>query len=270
MRRGQIGRLALVQIASPAAMAILAYPLALSVRGGHEGALLWGLAAAAGMAAVIAAILAAPLAPSCLAGCSTSRWYPSPRRWWDRESARGFLTVSGSMLTGGAAASLVLLTARARILHRQGFAVAGQFDAAWAISMNHVSLVLASLQTYCLPVLARTPDRAERSAHLTRMLTAAALAAAAVVCALAVLKPVVLAVFYSDALSGSLALSALDAGGGLSESLELGALDSDAGVGRYARVPGGGSERVRGFRGGRGGRGPRSGERPKERPSLLC
>ena len=77
--------------------------------------------------------------------------------------------------------------------------MAGQFDAAWAISMNHVSLVLASLQTYCLPVLARTSDRAGRSAHLTRMLTAAALAGAAAVCALAVLKPVVLAVFYSNA-----------------------------------------------------------------------
>ncbi len=65
--------------------------------------------------------------------------------------------------------------------------------------MNHVSLVLASLQAYCLPALARTSDRAERSAHLTRMLTAAALAAAAVVCVLALLKPVVLALFYSDA-----------------------------------------------------------------------
>jgi PST family polysaccharide transporter len=103
------------------------------------------------------------------------------------------------MLAGGAVASLVLLSARARILHQQGFAVAGQFDAAWAISMNHVSLVLGSLQTYCLPVLARTSDRAERGAHLTRMLTAAALAAAALVCALAVLKPVVLTLFYSDA-----------------------------------------------------------------------
>jgi len=107
--------------------------------------------------------------------------------------------MSGAMLAGGSAAALVLLAARARILHQQGFAVAGQFDAAWAISMNHVSLVLASLQTFCLPLLAGTPDRAERNAQLTRMLTAAALAAAVVVCVLALLKPVVLALFYSDA-----------------------------------------------------------------------
>jgi PST family polysaccharide transporter len=197
--RGEIGRLALVQTVSPAAMALLAYPVAKMVRGGLESALVWWLAASAGGAAALAAILAVPLAPILFGRLRSSRWYPAPRRWWDREAARGFLTISGSMLAGSAVASLVLLAARARILHQQGFAMAGQFDAAWAISMNHVSLVLASLQAYCLPALARTRDRAERSAHLTRMLTAAALAAAAIVCVLAVLKPVVLALFYSNA-----------------------------------------------------------------------
>ncbi|MGH9647024.1 MAG: hypothetical protein ACRD4E_09435, partial [Bryobacteraceae bacterium] len=195
--RGEIGRLALVQLVSPATMALLVYPVAKMVRSGQESALVWWLAMATAAAAVVAAILAAPLAPILFGRLRTSRWHPSPRRWWDQKAARGFLTMSGSMLAGGAAASLVLLAARARILHQQGFAVAGQFDAAWAISMNHVSLVLASLQTYCLPALARARDRAERSAHLTRMLTAAALAAAAVVCVLAVLKPIVLTLFYS-------------------------------------------------------------------------
>jgi|SRR5579872_3077934 len=197
--RGDISRLALVQLASPAVIALLAYPVATMVRGGRESALVWWLAVATAAAAAVAAILAAPLSPIVFGRVRPSRWYRGPRRWWDQEAARGFLTMSGSMVAGGAAASLVLLAARARILHQQGFAVAGQFDAAWAISMNHVSLVLASLQTFCLPALARTRDRAERSAHLTRMLTAAALAAAAVVCVLAVLKPVVLALFYSSA-----------------------------------------------------------------------
>jgi PST family polysaccharide transporter len=192
----EIGKLALVQIASPAAMAILAYPMAAAVSAGHEGALLWGLAAAAGLATLTAAILAVPLAPIFVGDFHTAQ-YASPRGWWDVISARGFLTMSGSMLASGAVASLVLLAVRARILHRQGFAVAGQFDAAWAISMNHVSLVLASLQTYCLPVLARTSDRALRSAHLNRMLMAAAVSAAAVICVIAALKPAVLAVFYS-------------------------------------------------------------------------
>jgi O-antigen/teichoic acid export membrane protein len=192
--RGTIGRLALVQIASPAAMAVLAYPVARTVRGGHEGALVWWIALSAGGAAALAGLALALLNRQHVAA-----WLADPGSWWSREAARGFLAVSGSMLAGGAAASLVLLSARARILHQQGFAVAGQFDAAWAISMNHVSLVLGSLQTYCLPVLARSSGRAERGAHLTRMLTAAALAATALVCALAVLKPAILALFYSDA-----------------------------------------------------------------------
>ena len=201
--RGEIGRLAVVQMVSPAAMALLAYPVARMVRGGQEGALVGWLAVATAAAAAVAAILTAPLAPILFGPSRTSGWHPVSRRWWDQKAARGFLTMSGSMLAGGGAASLVLLAARARILHRQGFAVAGQFDAAWAISMNHVSLVLASLQTYCLPALAGTRDRAERSAHLTRMLTAAALAAAAAVCVLAVLKPFVVALFYSDTFLGA-------------------------------------------------------------------
>jgi PST family polysaccharide transporter len=193
---GAIGRLALVQLASPAAMAILAYPVAKIVRdgqarGGQEGVLVLWLTGAVACAAGLALIL--------LLRQPIGHWFQGDGRWWNAEAARGFLTVSASMLAGGTAASLVLLAARARILHQQGFAVAGQFDAAWAISMNHVSLLLGSLQTYCLPALTRATDRTERSAHLTRMLTAAALAAAALVCVLAVLKPVVLALFYSDA-----------------------------------------------------------------------
>jgi len=188
---GVIGRLALVQIASPAAMAILVYPVVRTVRAGQEGALVWWIGVGAASAATLAALL--------LRGAPRGNWFRGAGDWWNTKAARGFLTVSGSMLASGAAASLVLLAARARILDQQGFAVGGQFDAAWAISMNHVSLLLGSLQTYCLPALARTSDRAERNLHLTRMLTAAALAAAALVCALALLKPVVLSLLYSDA-----------------------------------------------------------------------
>jgi len=194
--QGAIGRLALVQLASPAAMAMLAYPVARivrggNVRGGHEGALVFWLTAAVAGAVGLGLILLYPQ--------PIRHWFQGDGRWWSAPAARGFLAVSASLLAGGTAASLVLLAARARILHQQGFAVAGQFDAAWAISMNHVSLVLGSLQTYCLPALVRSTGRTERSAHLTRMLTAAALAAAAMVCVLALLKPVVLTLFYSDA-----------------------------------------------------------------------
>ena len=55
--RGAIGRLALVQVASPAALALLAYPVARTIRTGHEGALVWWMAAAAFTAAALALVL---------------------------------------------------------------------------------------------------------------------------------------------------------------------------------------------------------------------
>jgi hypothetical protein len=192
--RGEIGRLSLGQMAAPAAMALLAYPVSRMVRtahGGNEGVLVWWLS--------VTAACAAATSLGLLGRQQIKDWFQGAGSWWSGAAARGFLTMSGSLLAGGAAASLVLLPARARILHQQGFVVAGQFDAAWAISMSHVSLVLASLQTYCLPALARVSSRTGRSAELTRMLTAGALAACAAVCVLALLKPVVLALFYSDA-----------------------------------------------------------------------
>jgi len=189
--RSAIGGLALVQLASPAAMAVLAYPMARTVGVGHERALVAWL--------VAAALVAIGLATAVLWRQSIRHWFRGDGRWWSAPAARGFLTISGAMLASGTVASLVLLSARSRILHRQGFIVAGQFDAAWAISMNHVSLVLASLQTCCLPVLARISSRTERGAHLNRMLTSAALAATAAVCMIAVLKPMIVTWLYSEA-----------------------------------------------------------------------
>lgn len=189
--RSAIGGLAVVQLASPAAMAVLAYPVARTVQVHQEGALVGWL--------VAAALIAIGLALVVLWRQPIRQWFRGDGRWWSAPAARGFLTISGAMLASGTVASLVLLSARSRILHRQGFMVAGQFDAAWAISMNHVSLVLASLQTCCLPVLARISSRTERGAHLNRMLTSAALAATAAVCTIALLKPVMVTWLYSDA-----------------------------------------------------------------------
>jgi O-antigen/teichoic acid export membrane protein len=188
--RSAIGGLALVQLASPGTMAVLAYPMARTVQVHQEGALVAWLVAAASVAIGLALVV--------LWRQSIRHWFRGDGRWWSAPAARGFLTISGAMLASGTVASLVLLSARSRILHRQGFIVAGQFDAAWAISMNHVSLVLASLQTCCLPVLARISSRTERGAHLNRMLTSAAVAATAAVCAIALLKPVIVTWLYSE------------------------------------------------------------------------
>jgi PST family polysaccharide transporter len=65
--------------------------------------------------------------------------------------------------------------------------------------MNQVTLVLASLQTYYLPAVARSRSPAERDGHISSVLTVAALAAAAMIAGIAVLKPLLLRMFYSAA-----------------------------------------------------------------------
>ncbi len=189
----KIGRLALVQTAAPAAMALLAYPAARATMRGNETALVWWIAAVPACAASLALVLAGRR--------QLETWCSGPGRWWNPRDARRFLTISGSLLAGGAAGAVALLATRARILQHQGLEAAGEFDAAWAISMNHVSLLLGSLQTYCLPELASDPN--ERAAHLRRMLAAAALCGATAVCALAAFKPAVIALLYSEAFHGA-------------------------------------------------------------------
>jgi enterobacterial common antigen flippase len=65
--------------------------------------------------------------------------------------------------------------------------------------MNQVTLVLSSLQTYYLPALARSRNAAQRDAHISSVLTVAALAAAGAIAAIALLKPWLLTLFYSSA-----------------------------------------------------------------------
>jgi PST family polysaccharide transporter len=125
-------------------------------------------------------------------------WFFGPGRLWAADAARHFISISGAMLISGLAATAVLLWVRRRITASQGLAVTGQFDAAWNISMNHVTLVLSSLQTYFLPALARTRD-SERNARISSVLTIAALAATGVIAALALAKPWALVLFYSSA-----------------------------------------------------------------------
>jgi len=186
---GSLGLLAAVQLAGPAAMAILMYPVAIAVRVGHLGALAILLLASAG----------APLAAVFLTRCRIGEWFRGPGDSFSRPAARKFLAVSGSMLLSGLISSAVLLAVRARILRAEGLAVAGQFDAAWGISMNHVSLVLASLQTYYLPTLVRSANLRERNLHIAQVLTVAALAGAPLIAVIAAFKPWVLTLFYSSA-----------------------------------------------------------------------
>ena len=147
---------------------------------------------------------------------------------WSPSAARSFASISEVLLVSGLAASAALLAVRARIFETQGAVVTGQFDAAWAISMGHATLVLASMQNYYLPALTRAhlgpgigrfPEDAAIPAGITigmrtktaattttpgaitiaTALTISTIVAAMIIATLALLKPWVLSALYAPA-----------------------------------------------------------------------
>jgi O-antigen/teichoic acid export membrane protein len=182
---GASRRLALLQLAGPAAMALLAWPAA------RSGAFVFLLAASSGLTALAGLFALLPYRQTLTA------WFKGPGRastWFD---VRHFFSISSVMLLTGLTGSAAFLAVRANILRSEGLAGTGQFDAAWNISMNQVSLVLASLQTHYLPALARTSNPRERCEKITRVLTLAAPASAVVIAAIACAKPFWLTLLYS-------------------------------------------------------------------------
>jgi O-antigen/teichoic acid export membrane protein len=194
---GEVGKLALAQLVSPGALAVLAYPVASHgawANGSGFTLMLTGSSAAATLAAAAAL---------WQRRVRVRDWFTGEGRWWSPSAARRFFAISGAMFASGLFSSWALIAVRARILSAEGYAVGGQFDAAWAISMQQTGLVLASLQAYYLPALARTPEAAARSAQIGRVLTVAAAVAAAGIVALAAMKPWVLRMLYSEQFTGA-------------------------------------------------------------------
>jgi len=190
---GAIGRLAILSVMGSAAMAVGAWPAARAFAGGERGALVVLLIFSAAVSSATALLALRAYRAQLEA------WFRGPGQWWSGPAARSFSMMSATLLAGGIAASGALLVARRHIILTQGLGVTGQFDAAWGLSMNRVTLVLSSLQTYYLPAVARSRSPAERDQHISTVLTVAALAAAGVIAGVALLKPWLLTTFYSSA-----------------------------------------------------------------------
>src|SRR5262249_52816916 len=126
-------------------------------------------------------------------------WFVGAGRWWTAQASREFLVVASSMALTGLLGSAAVLVARSRILGAEGLETTGHFDAAWTISMNQVNLVLASMQSYYLPAMARADSAAERSAQLTQTLRLGSIIAGAGIIAVTAAKPSLLSTLYSSA-----------------------------------------------------------------------
>lgn len=187
---GEVGALARLQLAGPAAMALLAYPASKAVSRLGPGWFLVLIAASSGVAASAAIVLLKQ-------SKSPSGWMCGEGRWWSTPAARRFGAISGSLLVSGLVSSWVLIAVRARILRSEGLSTGGSFDAAWTISMNQAGLALASLQAHYLPTLSRT-RREHRSAEICRVLTIAGLGGAAFIAILTAWRAEVVQILYSS------------------------------------------------------------------------
>lgn len=106
-----------------------------------------------------------------------------------------FLSVAGVMAGTSAFASCALLYVRSGMASA-GWFEAGLFDAAWAVSMNTMGLVLAGIQGYYLPALAVAP-MPERRGMIGGTLAFVVALVLPVVTALICLKPLVLEWLYA-------------------------------------------------------------------------
>ncbi len=192
-----IGRLAMLQVAGSAATAMLAAPAAFLIARGHPGAIAGMLGLSAAASASAAAWMLRGHGPTL------SRWLFGSGRWWSTRAARHFLSISGAMAAAGLVSSVGFLGVRARIIRVSGMDVAGNFDAAWAISMNQATLVLGSLQAYFLPALARAPDDAERRRHVSSVLAMAMVVSATVITCIAALRGFAIEILYSAKFAGA-------------------------------------------------------------------
>ena len=188
---GEVGKLAVLQVAAPASMALLALPTAVAARQGREQPLVLILVLSTAAAVAAAALLLWNRHEDL------RTWFGGRGGWWSNAALRRFFSISGAMLASGLISSLTLVAIRARIVRLEGLTAAGEFDAAWTISMNHVTLVLASLQSYYLPLLARTREAGARAAQISAVLVPAALTAACVIAGIALLKAWILGLLYS-------------------------------------------------------------------------
>ena len=193
----EIGKMALLQLVGPVSAALVAWPVASAVRASHPSAVVGYLAIPAS-AAVLASVIAIGSHSAEL-----REWVRGAGRLWSRGAVSHFFSISGAMLASGLAATTVLLAVRGSITRHEDLAMTGQFDAAWNISINHVTLILGSVQAYYLPSLSAARSPEDRMAQIRRMMLVAVLATAPMIVALAVLKPMVVGILYSPAFAAS-------------------------------------------------------------------
>ena len=170
------------------------------------------LAAQDGGPLALVGILIATEAVSLLTAWGfTRRIGALPRRpaWsWSlaRADGRAYLSVAGYLLVTGIARNLAVMVIRALFLRDLGLAYAGFFEAAWTVAGKSLLFLLDAIGTYYLPLLSAARQAAYRPQLLRRLTRLAWSAGALAVTGLVVLKPLAVAVLYSNEFLESLVM----------------------------------------------------------------
>ncbi len=193
-----IGMMAFVRGVSAAAMAALALPMALAAADGST----YAFPALLGVPAALVLILA-------LRYAHRRRWLlfpPHSQPRFDMGAARHFLSVATTSLVTGLAFTGSVLGIRAVTARQLGLATAGLFEVAWTLGMTYITLVLSSLVTYYLPTLTRTKDPGERATLIRQVLRFTIVTMTPLLVLAVTIKPLVVAVLYSQSFHGALGL----------------------------------------------------------------
>ncbi len=180
--------------------------------GAAAGCVAAGFAARDGGPIALVTILIASEGVSLLTAWGlTRRLGALPRRpaWsWRsaRDDGRAYLSVAGYLLLTGILRNLAVMVIRTLFLRDLGLAFAGFFEAAWTVAGKSLLFLLDAIGTYYLPLLSAARQADYRPQLLRRLTRLAWAAGALAVTGLVVLKPLAVAILYSNAFLESLVM----------------------------------------------------------------
>lgn len=192
-----IGRLALLQILGSSTTAVLAYPVSRLVETGYAIAFI-------GLMSVSQAVA---LAWGVRFAMREGWFTPLLQNLYvtlHLDALRHFFSIAGATFGAGLATTGTVLAIRALIVHHNGLAGAGLFDAAWTLSVTYVMLVLTSFGTYYLPTLSQAMNLEDRLLLIRQVMRLSTILIVPLITGVVVLKPLVIRVLYSDEFTPSL------------------------------------------------------------------
>jgi len=122
------------------------------------------------------------------------------RGGFPRNLVRHFLEMSGVLVLTGLLTTGAIYFQNWIVARKLGLEQAGHFWTAWTLSMTYVTLVLSSYSTYYMPSLASIGAVEERKLLIRRYLKLSLLAMPVLVCAVVVIKPMVIKLMFSATL----------------------------------------------------------------------